>query len=84
VHEHNQDKAAPRQAYTIREACRLLHISESHGHQLIKQGYIEVVRLGEASPRITQRTIDRVLTEGIPSDKPNKRRAKRAQPSSAA
>ena len=57
-----------RQAYNLRTTFQLLHISESRGHALVRSGLIQTVRLGEASPRVTQREIDRILREGLPSE----------------
>jgi hypothetical protein len=61
-----------RQAYNLKTAFRLLHISPSFGHSLIKAGRIRTVRLGPGSPRITAVEISRILEEGLApvSEKP--------------
>jgi len=53
-------------AYSLTKAFRLLDISPSFGHALVKSGKIRVVRLGPASPRVTDAEIQRLLREGIP------------------
>lgn len=59
------NKPPERLAYNLRTAFKLLHISESYGYSLLKQGKIKTVRLGAASRRITREEIDRILRDGI-------------------
>jgi predicted site-specific integrase-resolvase len=54
-----------RRAYNLTTGFRLLHISDSHGHALVKAGKIRVIYLGPGSPRITEEEIQRLLREGI-------------------
>ena len=61
-----------RRAYNLRTAFKLLHISESYGYQLIRDGKIKTVRLGPASPRITAEEIDRILRDGISAEEVNR------------
>lgn len=53
-------------AYSLTKAFALLDISPSFGFALVKAGKIKVIRLGPASPRVTDAEIERLLTEGIP------------------
>jgi predicted site-specific integrase-resolvase len=52
-------------AYSLSKAFALLDISPSFGHALVKAGKIQVVRLGPASPRVTDQEISRLLREGL-------------------
>jgi hypothetical protein len=52
-------------AYSLTKAFKLLDISPSYGHALIKAEKIKIVRLGPGSPRITDAEIERLLTHGI-------------------
>lgn len=62
------DETIPqRRAYNLRTGFKLLHLSESQGHALVKAGKIKIVRLGPASPRITEHEIERLLRDGIPN-----------------
>jgi predicted site-specific integrase-resolvase len=64
--ENTQDETVrERRAYNLRSAFKLLHISESYGHSLVRAGKIKTVRLGPASPRVTAEEIERLLREGI-------------------
>jgi hypothetical protein len=54
-----------RRAYKLVDAFRMLSISEGTGFALLRQGKINVVRLGPRSPRITAEEIDRILRDGI-------------------
>jgi hypothetical protein len=54
-----------RRAYNLTTGFQLLHISDSHGHALVRAGKIRVVYLGPGSPRVTEEEIDRILEEGI-------------------
>lgn len=57
-------------AYSLTKTFALLDISPSFGHALVKAGKIKVVRLGPASPRVTDAEVERLLREGIPSSSP--------------
>jgi len=52
-------------AYSLVKAFALLDVSQSYGFALVKAGKIKVVRLGPASPRVTDAEIERLLTHGI-------------------
>ena len=52
-------------AYNLVKAFKLLDVSPSFGHALIKAGKIQVIRLGKGSPRVTDAEIERLLREGI-------------------
>ena len=48
--EDRADGVVYRQAYNLREAFKLLHIGESRGHKLIKQGLCVWARHRRGSP----------------------------------
>ena len=52
-------------AYNLVKAFKLLDVSPSFGHALVKAGKIQTVRLGPGSPRVTDAEIERLLREGI-------------------
>jgi hypothetical protein len=61
--------ASPRRGggHKLRDAFKIIGISEGTGHALIREGKIKVVRLGPRLPLITDREIDRILEEGVPT-----------------
>lgn len=71
-------------AYSLTKTFALLDISPSFGHALVKAGKIQVVRLGPASPRVTDDEVARLLREGIPNEKPATRRGPSRRTPSAA
>ena len=44
-------------AYNLTKTFQLLDVSPSYGHALVKAGKIRTVRLGPASPRVTDAEI---------------------------
>jgi hypothetical protein len=54
-------------AYNLSKAFKLLDVSPSFGHALVKAGKIRTIRLAPHSPRVTDQEIGRLLNEGIPA-----------------
>jgi hypothetical protein len=72
--------------HKLREAFKIIGISEGTGHALIDAGKIKIVRMGPRLPIITDQEIDRILAEGLyPAGKAkNSPKAKRRAATKAA
>jgi hypothetical protein len=64
--KNKQAVKSPRDgAHKLRDAFRIIGISEVTGHALIKAGKIRTIRMGPRLPLITDREIDRLLEHGV-------------------
>jgi hypothetical protein len=65
---HNDDPLAGRLNIPQNQAFKIIGVGRNKGFQLIREGHLQTVRLGERSNPVTVASIRRLQAHGIPQN----------------